>query len=166
MANQVMRMPRGIRNSNPGNIERNATRWQGMAAQQSDARFITFSAPEWGIRAIARTLITYQDKRRARDGSRIDSVREIIERWAPPNENNTAAYSRAVASVLGIGPDDETVDVYRYQTMEQLVRAIIRHENGPGPYDGGWYDDAVIERGLALAGIVPGVIHGGVEVAA
>ena len=166
MANQVMRMPRGIRNSNPGNIERNATRWQGMAAQQSDARFITFSAPEWGIRAIARTLITYQDKRRARDGSRIDSVREIIERWAPPSENDTAAYSRAVASALGLGPDDETVDVYRYPTMDQLVRAIIRHENGPGPYDGGWYDDAVIERGLALAGIVPGVIHGGAEVAA
>ena len=153
-------MPRGIRNKNPGNIERNATRWQGMADQQADSRFITFVGPEWGIRAIARTIITYQDKRRARDGSRIDSVREIIDRWAPPNENNTTAYSRTVAAALGFGPDDESVDVYDYGTMEKLVRAIIRHENGPGPYGGDWYLQPVIDKGLALAGIVPGVIHG------
>lgn len=160
MASQIMRMPRGIRNHNPGNIERNATRWHGMAGQQPDSRFITFTSPEWGIRAIARTLITYQDKRRARDGSRIDSVREIIERWAPPSENNTVSYSRAVASALGIGPNDETVDVYHYATMEQLVRAIIRHENGLGPYNGDWYPEDIIVRGLALAGIVPHAVHG------
>lgn len=153
---------RGIRNHNPGNIERIVgTRWQGMAASQPDPRFVSFSAPEWGIRAIARTLITYQDKRRARDGSRIDTVREIIERWAPPSENNTVAYSRAVAAALGIGPDDETVDVYRYQTMRLLVLAIIRHENGPGPRpDFGWYEPSVIDLGLSLAGIVPGLEHG------
>lgn len=154
--------PRGIRNYNPGNIERNGTRWQGMALDQGkDSRFIVFSHPVWGIRAIARTLITYQDARRARDGSRIDSVREIIERWAPASENDTAAYAKQVAKALGIGPDDETVDVYDYPTMRALVQAIVRHENGPGPLPGGhWYGDKLIAEGLALAGILEGVRHG------
>jgi hypothetical protein len=156
------RLPRGIRNYNPGNIDRVAgTRWQGQAREQRDERFVTFLEPAWGIRAIARVLITYQDKRRAGDGSRIDSVREIIERWAPAHENDTVAYAKQVAKALGIGPDDESVDVYDYLTMRTLVLAIIRHENGPGPLPGGlWYGEPIIADGLARAGIVPGVRHG------
>lgn len=154
--------PRGIRNYNPGNIRHTpSVRWQGMAATQGDDEFVQFNGPRWGIRAIARVLITYQDKRRAADGSRIDSVREIIERWAPALENDTDAYVRQVASALGVGPDDETVDVYRFTTMRALVLAIIRHENGSGPLPGGaWYGDTTIADGLALAGIVPGAQHG------
>lgn len=161
--------PRGIRNYNPGNIDRlPGVRWQGQAADQSgDPRFVVFNGPRWGIRAIARVLITYQDKRRAKDGSRIDSVREFIERWAPASENDTGAYAKAVASALGIGPDDERVDVYHYETMRTLVLAIIRHENGPGPLPGGqWYGEPIIVDGLALAGIVPGVQHGQLQGAA
>jgi len=127
---QLSRYPRGIRNHNPGNIERDGTRWQGMAPVQSDARFIVFSDAVWGIRAIARILITYQDKRRALDGSRIDSVRKFIARWAPPVENNTDAYARTVANALGVGVDDPDIDVYDYATMLGLVKAIIQYENG------------------------------------
>jgi hypothetical protein len=154
--------PRGIRNYNPGNIERTGTRWQGMALDQSgDSRFVIFSHPAWGIRAIARTLITYQDARRAKDGSRIDSVREIVERWAPAHENDTDAYAERVAKALGIGHDDETVDVYDFATMHALVKAIVRHENGKGPLPGGdWYGDGLIADGLSLAGILDGVRHG------
>lgn len=154
--------PRGIRNHNPGNIERSRTRWQGMSPDQSgDPRFIVFSHPVWGVRAIARTLITYQDARRAKDGSRIDSVRELIERWAPAHENDTGSYAKRVAKALGIGPDQESVDVYDYATMRALVMAIIGHENGAGPLpDGAWYDEKLIADGLALAGILPGVVHG------
>lgn len=142
--------PRGIRNHNPGNIRRQpGVRWQGQAADQAaDADFIVFKEPRWGIRAIARTLITYQDKRRAADGSRIDSVAELISRWAPQNENNTTAYQRQVAQALGKAVNDESVDVYDYHTMRELVLAIIRHENGCQPYS-----NDVIESGLTLAGI-------------
>lgn len=143
-------LPRGIRNHNPGNIERQpGVRWQGADADQSgDSRFVVFKDPRWGIRAIARTLITYQDKRRARNGSRIDSVQEIIDRWAPPHENNTSAYARQVAKALGVGVDDETIDVYDYRTMRGLVVAIIRHENASQPYS-----NDIIDAGLQLAGI-------------
>ncbi|MDS9879390.1 structural protein [Pseudomonas protegens] len=160
--------PRGIRNFNPGNIRHaKGTRWQGMAVAQSDKSFVQFNAPRWGIRAIARVLITYQDKRLAADGSRIDSVREIIERWAPATENNTEAYTLTVARAMGLDPNYEGLDVYDYATMRGLVLAIIRHENGPGPLPGGlWYGESVIVDGLALAGVERDIQHGGFGVAA
>lgn len=144
-------LPRGLRNANPGNIDRHPhVRWQGMADDQStDRRFVVFQSPKWGIRAIARVLITYQDKRQARDGSKIDTIREIIDRWAPPNENHTTAYAEHVARLTRIGVD-EKLDVYDYSTMKALVTAIITHENGQQPYD-----DATIDAGLKLAGIEP-----------
>jgi len=157
-----LRLPRGIRNNNPGNIERDGTRWQGMAAVQTDARFVVFSDAVWGIRAIARILITYQDKRRAADGSRIDTVRKFIARWAPPVENNTDAYARTVAVALGVGVDDPDIDVYDYHTMFGLVSAIIRYENGSPPHheSGPWYQDYDMQEGLRLAGIVRLARHG------
>lgn len=141
---------RGYRNNNPGNIERTSDRWQGMSEDQSgDPRFIVFDRPKWGIRAIARTLITYQDSRRAKDGSEIDSAYEIIERWAPEEDGNNAdAYANFIASKLKRAADDETLDVYDYETMKTIVTAIITMEIGSNPYD-----PKVIDNGLRLAGI-------------
>jgi hypothetical protein len=153
------KQPRGVRNNNPGNL-RWGDPWQGLvpAAKRTDKDFCQFVAPAWGIRAIAITLITYQDKRRAKDGSRIDSVSEMIERWAPAIENDTDSYVRAVASALGIGPDVETVNVHDYATLATLVRAIIRHENGyQVPWsdrEEDWYDAITLDEGLRLAGVV------------
>jgi hypothetical protein len=85
--------PRGIRNNNPGNIDRNTTKWQGMADDQSsDPRFVVFKTPQAGIRALAKILLTYQNH----DG--LKTVRGIIGRWAPAVENNTSAYVAAVAA--------------------------------------------------------------------
>lgn len=142
-------LPRGLRNNNPGNIDRVAgVRWQGQADDQSgDPRFVVFTDAKWGIRAICRTLITYQDKRQAADGSKIDTVAEIVDRWAPPVENNTGAYAEHVAKLLSVGTDD-TIDVYDWATMRGLVLAIIEHENGFQPFD-----NATIDSGLIAAGL-------------
>ncbi|PBL99987.1 structural protein [Pseudomonas aeruginosa] len=147
--------PRGIRNFNPGNIRHaKGTRWQGMSANQNDSAFVQFTGPQWGIRAIARTLITYQDKHGLR------TIRQIISRWAPPSENNTESYIRQVAARVGVAPDAR-IDVYDYRTMRTLVEAIVRHENGPGPLpEGSWYGEGLINEGLHLAGIVAGAYHG------
>ena len=67
--------PRGIRNRNPGNIDRGRDRWQGMADDQSpDPRFVVFTEAEWGIRAIVRVLRSYRD----RHG--LETVRAIVSR--------------------------------------------------------------------------------------
>lgn len=147
--------PRGIRNFNPGNIRHaKGTRWQGMSANQNDSAFVQFTGPQWGIRAIARTLITYQDKHALR------TIRQIISRWAPPSENNTESYIRQVAARVGVAPDAR-IDVYDYRIMRALVEAIVRHENGPGPLpEGSWYGEGLINEGLHLAGIVAGAYYG------
>lgn len=137
-----MNMTRGIKNHNPGNIEAGAP-WQGLADPSSDGRFCIFKGPTWGIRAIARTLITYQDQHRIR------TVRGIIKRWAPPSENDTRSYAKHVASKVGVEVG-ERIDVHDYATMRPLVEAIILHENGAQPYAA-----AQIDKGLLLAGIEP-----------
>lgn len=135
---------RGIRNNNPGNIEYNpATKWQGLSTPPTDGRFCVFKEATYGIRAIARILITYQDKHG------LDSITEIINRWAPPSENNTRAYINHVADMVGVNPDSH-VDVHTFEVMAPLVQAIIKHENGEQPYT-----EAQITKGLLLAGIEP-----------
>lgn len=137
------RLPRGIRLHNPGNIEKGDP-WQGLAADQSgDDRFAVFEAPEWGIRAIARVLITYQD----RHG--LETPYEIAQRWAPPPENDARAYAQQIATRLGVGLH-QAVSVHDYAVMRALVEAIIRHENGVQPYEA-----ATINEGLRLAGVKP-----------
>lgn len=117
---------RGIRNNNPGNIERGATKWQGMSADQSgDSRFAVFTSPEYGIRALARILGTYAT------AHGLNTVAGIVNRWAPPGENDTGAYARAVAAALRVSPT-EKIDVK--SRLPELVTAIIKHENGYNPY--------------------------------
>lgn len=142
---------RGILNNNPGNIDYDPrTKWQGLDTPPLELpregikpRFCRFKSPAWGIRAMARVLITYQDK------YGLASVRAIVNRWAPPVENNTDAYIYAVANKLGVSPVD-AIDVHTYPVMRALVEAIIKHENGTQPYD-----SATLDNGLALAGIIP-----------
>ncbi len=142
--------PRGIRNNNPGNIRLSGDKWQGLAEVQEDPAFFTFKSPTYGIRAMARILIAYQD----RHG--LDTVEGIVRRWAPPSENDTDAYIRHVSDLmsdacecLDVDPD-EVIDVHDYHTMRPLVEAMIRHENGVQPYSG-----KQIDKGLVLAGVEP-----------
>jgi hypothetical protein len=137
---------RGIRNNNPGNIREapgDRTQWVGERATDDDKAFEEFQTPEHGIRALAITLRNYQRKYGLR------TVRGIIDRWAPPVENNTKAYVSAVADHLMTHPD-ERIDVEDPRIMTGLVEAIIKHENGVQPYAA-----ATIRKGLALAGIGP-----------
>lgn len=143
MTTTQTRVPRGIRNNNPGNIRRSNDPWQGLADRQGDIEFFTFQNAIYGIRALARTLITYQDRYGLR------TIRQIVGRWAPPNENNTEAYVRAAASRTGFDADDK-LDMHSFNDLEPLVKAIIHHENGQQPYT-----DAEITKALVLAGVEP-----------
>lgn len=149
----MSKQPRGISNHNPGNIE-HGDPWQGMAAKQTDKRFVTFESPAWGIRAMARVLITYQDKHGIR------SVDGIIKRWAPSVENDTQAYINQVSINAGKGAD-EPLDLHNYDDLEPIVQAIIRHENGSGPRKSvnSWYDQDTIDEGLRMAGVRKPVRH-------
>ncbi|HCH7420720.1 TPA: hypothetical protein NM834_002972 [Salmonella enterica] len=117
---------RGIRNNNPGNLEYSKTNpWVGQTGD--DGRFAKFETPEHGIRALGRNLLSYQ-----RQG--IDTVNDIINRWAPPSDNNnTEAYIQAVCAQLGVTPD-QPLDASNPDTLKALCASIIQHENGSQPY--------------------------------
>lgn len=117
---------RGIRNNNPGNIRRNGlTMWQGQTMLQTDPSFVTFADMPHGIRALAKTILTYQHK----DG--VKTIAGLIDRWAPPTENNTAAYINAVAKAAGIDPLAQ-VDLTQFATLAGIASGIVLHENGAG----------------------------------
>lgn len=139
--------PRGIRNNNPGNIRTGGDAWLGKTGD--DGEFLTFDKPENGLRAAARLLQTYQTKHG------LKTVADIIGRWAPPDENQTAAYVQAVSIWADVEPD-EPIDVHDYGTALRLLRAIVRFENGKPPEgQSDWYPPEVYERGLRLAGVSP-----------
>ena len=48
MADGTEKLPRGIRNKNPGNIKL-GTDWDGLADEQSDPVFCVFKEAVWGI---------------------------------------------------------------------------------------------------------------------
>lgn len=121
-----MKTPRGIRLNNPGNIRISNTPWKGKIVPSSDAEFEEFTLPYYGMRAMARVLISYMTLRKA------DTIRLIVARYAPPNENNTESYVKSVAAATGFKPDQKlTPDA---DTLTHLLRAMIRHENGIQPY--------------------------------
>lgn len=116
-------LPRGIRNNNPGNIVANEIKWRGQRSRCSDPRFVCFTSPRYGIRAMALILYSYHHSHS------IDSIEGVIERWAPPEENPTEALTAFVrASLEGasrVGPDN----------LYLLLEALIEAENGIQPYN-------------------------------
>lgn len=141
---------RGYRNRNPGNIDYTPrNRWQGQVGIEtggSPPRFAVFERHEFGIRALAMLLITYQDRHGLR------TIRQIIGRWAPGSENDTAAYVRHVAELTGRSPT-EALDMHSHGDLRPLVVAIITHELGSQPYPA-----AVIDEGLRMAGVPAPVV--------
>lgn len=140
-------LPRGLRNHNPGNIDRTDPRqgWEGAVpdAQLTDPRFEQFVDDLHGLRAIGKTLITYQKS----DGCL--SIRELIYRWAPRVENDTMAYVQLVCEACDVMPDDS----YQLVTVDELgpiIAAIVHQENGAQPFS-----HELIAQAAALALNIP-----------
>lgn len=146
-----MRKPRGIRNNNPLNIRCSDNAWVGVSGKDKDG-FCQFTKPEYGIRAAARILQSYWE----RHG--IDTLRGVITRWAPTDDGNPVdAYVTAVSIWADIDPDD-TINLFDYQIAYRLLMAMARFENGkpPADRDPSWYAPETWEKGLRMAGLVPG----------
>ena len=117
--------PRGIRNNNPGNIRKSNTPWIGKTGD--DGVFEVFDTPEHGIRALCKIVITYAKK------YYLPNIQAIINRWAPPTENDTGSYVNAVCEQCGVQPT-ESIDVTLKSNMFNIAVGIIKHENGEQPY--------------------------------
>ena len=118
-------MARGLENNNPGNIRQSKVRYKGEVRPSRDPAFKQFESLAWGDRAVFVLLDTY----RVRYG--LQTVRGMIARWAPPSENHTDAYIRAVAGDTGIDAD-EPLDTLDPTAMIPVAAAISRVEHGTG----------------------------------
>ncbi|MDD4556520.1 MAG: structural protein [Alphaproteobacteria bacterium] len=121
------KIPRGIRNNNPGNIRYNGTAWKGLATPPTDGAFCIFTHPEFGLRALAKLLRNYNRYYGIR------TIKSIINRFAPDTENNTTAYIQSVCKATGFA-DYQQLDLEVESVLLPLMKAIIKHENGQQPY--------------------------------
>lgn len=119
------RLPRGIRNNNPGNLD-----FRGQAGAEKEGgpggRFAVFKDQQSGLNALANQLLLYSKRG-------LNSVSQIIGRFAPPNENNTQAYADHVAKSLGVS-QNAILNMRDPKVFKTLMDAIIRVENGYNPY--------------------------------
>ena len=93
---RMRQQPRGLRNYNPRNIRRNSDVFQGEINPSRDNEFKQFKTMAYGYRAIFKILCNYHRI------YKLTTIRQMIGRWAPQNENNTEAYVHLVSSYSGI----------------------------------------------------------------
>lgn len=116
------KISRGLRNNNPGNIRRNSDVFQGEKTS-SDREFKQFKSMAYGYRAIFKILSNYYRN------YKLDTIRKMIGRWAPENENNTDAYIKAVSDYAGI-PADDPININDREQMIRIVAGMSKVENG------------------------------------
>lgn len=141
---------RAVRNNNPGNIDKGQA-WRGLMPREkmnpeqvAEPRFCVFETPAYGFRAIAEILVTYAHV--FLGAGKIFNVENIIERWAPPSENNTLAYIEHVTALTGFQPLQALMPTAVF--IRPLAKAISTHEVGS------WaFNDADLAQGLSLAGV-------------
>lgn len=125
--------PLGLTVFNPFNLEINPNfKWIGEI-QTTHPPFCQFDTIEHGLRAGYKDLITAYFRHQR------TTIRAIITPFAPPSENDTEAYVRAVAAEVGLTPGQE-IPIIHDQPLDQqsvfidLGAAIIHHEQGQQPF--------------------------------
>lgn len=110
-----------MRNHNPLNIRwSQKIKWLGQIGKD-ESNFCKFNSLLHGVRAVFAILRTYRVRHQ------ITKLSDIIGRWAPPIENNTAKYIADVCSMANLNPDSE-ID-YRDEAARRLVKAMARIES-------------------------------------
>lgn len=115
--------PRGYRNNNPGNVRINGDKFQGEVITSQDKEFKQFESMAYGYRAIFKILRNYQVN------YKLNTIRQMISRWAPENENDTANYISFVSERSGI-PADDPIRTDNREMMIRIVAAMSKVENG------------------------------------
>ena len=123
---KVVKMPRGIRNNNPLNMEyHDRNKWHGQLKYNKliEPRFCRFEHMMWGYRAAACLLRKYINH------YKLKTVPEIINMWAPPGENQTNAYVKQVCDVSHLS-ESTVIDFNNQVQMLALMSAMTVVENG------------------------------------
>lgn len=77
----------------------------------------------YGYRAVFKILSNYYRN------YKLDTIRKMINRWAPPSENHTEKYIKAVSDYAGI-PADDPININDREQMIRIVAGMSKVENG------------------------------------
>lgn len=114
---------RSWRDNNPGNIEA-GTFADAHGATGSDGRFAIFPDAATGMQALISLLSS--------DGYQGLTIEQAMERYAPPDENDTDAYTSFIAENVGVDPSTSMSDLTPAQ-LSSFASAIQTYEgNTPG----------------------------------
>lgn len=139
-------LPRGYRNNNPLNIRINAdNNWQGKVLVNTDHVFEQFTSMPYGYRAALKLIRNYITNYGC------NTVAKIIEKWAPPVENNTEKYIADVCKLSGLTPDT-TIGYNSKTALKKMVYAmsIIENGNTDATREAGLPNMDIIEQGYKL----------------
>jgi len=107
----------------------------GSALDKTDPDFVVFNGALYGLRALALILWHYQTLHG------LKTLKGMIERFAPPEENDTTTYVENACKVCDVQPDNlfdlDTSNFYN------LMVAIIHQENGEQPYSSDLISQAI-----------------------
>lgn len=125
--------PRGIRNNNPGNL--NYIGQNGATLEEhATPRFARFNSAFEGFAALGKQIKAYYNgTSKAAGYQKLQSVEDIISRFAPASENNTQAYINKLSNMLGVGRGD-SLNIQDPQVLATLMNGITQIENGKNPY--------------------------------
>lgn len=119
-------LPRGYRNNNPLNVRKKAANaWKGKVVPGTDPEFEQFISMPYGYRCGLYLIRKYI-------GQGHNTIRKIVNKWAPPSENNTSSYISNVSRRSAISADF----VLNPNDMESLCKiayAMAWSENGQAP---------------------------------
>lgn len=121
------RLPRSVRNNNPGNLEASSWVQKQPGYIGSDGRFAIFETPDAGYAAMEGLLQSYSKRG-------LNTVGSIINRWSPQSDptnqpGSTNNYARSVAKAVGVSPTDE-ININDPELRGRLVRAMAEFEGG------------------------------------
>jgi hypothetical protein len=128
---------RNWRNNNPGNIEY-GTFSVSMGAIGTDGRFAVFPTLDMGMRAKEELLFGAKSRYAGL------SISDALNRYAPPNENDTAAYINSVSRAIGVSPETK-LNLLNSSQRQAMLDSINKVE--------GFKPGEVLQA--AMGGIVP-----------
>jgi hypothetical protein len=118
------RLPLSIRNNNPGNLRfvESLTKpgYVLEGAVRGEGGFAAFPTPEAGLDAMRRQLIIDTQRRGM-------TVSEMLNKYAPASENDTAKYIDFVSKQTGLGANDRVPA----NAIPSLMRSMVTMEGGP-----------------------------------
>jgi hypothetical protein len=143
--NRKINTTRGIRNNNPMNLVKGVD-FQYQVANPKEDKFMTFGKTWQGIRAGVLDITSDISKGK-------NTLKILINEYAPKFENDTTGYINTLAKRLNIGAND-ILNRKDEKFMFNLVKSIIVVENGAGSLK--FITDEDIKEGINSAFIYRG----------